>query len=662
MLEQIANRFQTGVLVALVTLLSAVFVLQFGGPQSEGCTSGGSAWAARVDGETISIGEFNSVYRLLGYSRAAPEDQRRERLWEAVLNGIIEAKLLAAEAREVGFHVEDEEIMDRLALEKRVRVSLSASDRIPFHEQEIPVPVADRDDNFDPEAAKNYIRSIRGSVGEFTEWQIEEELAHRMRETIRNTVRVSPQEVWEAYVRERDRAQIAYVQFRPAYYRESLEPTEDELRAWMAEHTEEVDAEYERNRHRYTDLEPQVRSRHILIRSSRDDDEEARAAARERAEGILARARAGEDFADLARENSDDSSNAGRGGDLGYNPRGRMVSEFDDAQFDMEIGDVSEVVETRFGFHVIKVVGKREGDVPEDEAKLELSERLYREARGEELAREAADAALEQLRGGMSPDELQEWLDDPEGEDEAVEDAEEAEDPEEPEVPEPEEPRNPLAPTVEESRPFARTDNPIRGPSDSSALVRDAFARNMEDPLPEEPIQLGNEWVVYQLVDRTEATREEFDGDVQERLRDGLLVAKQREALSVYVRGLREDAENEGRIRISAFELSVEREGAGEVTSSPSAIECGTGDGCTAGFSFGEMVQLRAESETGGRFLGWGGACSGRDPTCIVSMVGAQMVTARFVGAPGSEDEEDESEDEEETADEDEEEETSSEE
>ena len=82
MFEKLAARLQTYVLVALVTLLSAVFVLQFGGPQAEGCTAGGTAFAAKVDGETVSAGEFGSLYRFLGFNRAPTEQQRREQLWK----------------------------------------------------------------------------------------------------------------------------------------------------------------------------------------------------------------------------------------------------------------------------------------------------------------------------------------------------------------------------------------------------------------------------------------------------------------------------------------------------------------------------------------------------------------------------------------------------
>jgi peptidyl-prolyl cis-trans isomerase D len=80
---------------------------------------------------------------------------------------------------------------------------------------------------------------------------------------------------------------------------------------------------------------------------------------------VVDRARAGENFAELAKEHSDDPGSASNGGDLGYFPRGRMVPEFEEAAFKTPIGEVSEPVRTRFGMHIIKVVD-RTGKAPED--------------------------------------------------------------------------------------------------------------------------------------------------------------------------------------------------------------------------------------------------------------------------------------------------------
>ncbi len=650
MFEKLAARLQSYVLVALVILLSAVFVLQFGGPQAEGCTAGGTAFAAKVDGETVSAGEFGSLYRFLGFNRAPTEQQRREQLWKGVLDGLIERALLAREARELGFHVSEDDVMLRMAEDGTMRVSLGVNAPYPGGEVPIRGSISNQDGDFDPERVRSFVQyTLQRSVGEFTEAQVAEELAERMRQTITTSVEVSEGEVWDAYVAENDRARIKHVRFSPSYYREQLAPTAEELDAWVEAHPEEIDREYEQNSHRYTNLEPQVRARHILIKASRDASEEVRDAARTRAEELLARIRAGADFAELARENSEDTGSARRGGDLDYNPRGRMVAEFDETQFNLEVGEVSDLVETTFGFHIIKVEGKREGDVPEDEAKRELADRLYKDERAKEMAQSAAAAALEALSNGIVIDDIQAWIDRRERGEPEPEPTEEAEEEEEEGAEEEEEERNPLAPTMRESMSFGRADNPIRGPFDSGPLVRDVFSRNLDNPRPDEPLELGNDFVIYQLTERTEANEEGYTDEVRQRLRDGLLRAKRDEALRSYITRLRDEAERDGRIRIKTFDMEVAVSGNGGVVSDPAGVDCGSD--CTALYEFSEMVQLTARPSDGARFAGWGGACSGSEETCIVTMTEARTVSARFRGgsapAESSMDSEEESSDEE---------------
>ena len=341
---------------ALVILISVVFVLQFGGPQADGIVSAGMQYAAKVNGDLITAGDFNAAYRLANFDQQPEEQQERYGMRDLVLNGLIETKLLAQEARELGYEIESIEIMRNLAQNGRayLRLGYDAPEGFSPANGQVQVPVFDRSNRFDEEYARGWIQHrLNRSVAEFSEMQVEYALAERMIQTVGSTVEISSRELWSAFESEKERAQIKYVRFSPRYYSDTLDIDDAAVTAWMAENQDAVDSAYESEASNFSDLEEQVRARHILIRSAESDEEADRTAARERAEGLLAQLRGGADFVLLARLNSDDSSNAPRGGDLGWNPRGRMVGPFDEAQFATPEGQLSDVVETRFGYHII---------------------------------------------------------------------------------------------------------------------------------------------------------------------------------------------------------------------------------------------------------------------------------------------------------------------
>ncbi len=101
-----------------------------------------------------------------------------------------------------------------------------------------------------------------------------------------------------------------------------------------------------------------VRASHILVKVEPGSDDASKQAARAKAEDLLKQVNAGGDFAALAQQHSQDGSAAG-GGDLGFFPRGQMVKAFEEAAFGMKPGDASQLVESEFGFHVIKVTDHR---------------------------------------------------------------------------------------------------------------------------------------------------------------------------------------------------------------------------------------------------------------------------------------------------------------
>nr|BAL56208.1 peptidil-prolyl cis-trans isomerase [uncultured Acetothermia bacterium]BAL59918.1 hypothetical protein HGMM_OP4C554 [Candidatus Acetothermum autotrophicum] len=132
-----------------------------------------------------------------------------------------------------------------------------------------------------------------------------------------------------------------------------IEPTDQELAAYLEEHRDEYDTPEE------------VHARHILIRVPENASEAEIAQAKKQIEDIKRELEDGADFAELAKKYSQDPGSAQNGGDLGFFGRGQMVQEFEDAAFALEPGQVSDPVRTQFGFHLIKVEEKKPAQHPE---------------------------------------------------------------------------------------------------------------------------------------------------------------------------------------------------------------------------------------------------------------------------------------------------------
>ncbi len=150
---------------------------------------------------------------------------------------------------------------------------------------------------------------------------------------------------------------------------------------------EELRAYFQKHRDTYVQ-EEKVHARHILIQvapdASPEDDQKAKA----RATAVLAKARKGGDFAQLAKQHSEGPSGE-RGGDLGYFGRGKMVKPFEDAAFRLKAGQVSDLVRTQFGYHIIKV-----------EEKVAAKRLSYAEAKDQvesDLTREKANAQFREF-------------------------------------------------------------------------------------------------------------------------------------------------------------------------------------------------------------------------------------------------------------------------
>ncbi len=156
---------------------------------------------------------------------------------------------------------------------------------------------------------------------------------------------------------------------------------------------QDIQRAYRQNIDQYSQPE-QVRASHILLSTEGKDE----AVVRAKAEDLLAQIKAGGDFAALAKANSADPASASKGGDLDFFGKGRMVPEFEAVAFSLPVGQMSDVVRTQYGFHIIKITDKKAAEVqPLDAVRPQITEQLKFE-RAQTRVQDLATAIAAELK------------------------------------------------------------------------------------------------------------------------------------------------------------------------------------------------------------------------------------------------------------------------
>ena len=188
----------------------------------------------------------------------------------------------------------------------------------------------------------------------------------------------------EAFKQTLDQQHVTVEQLRADARSEMLvtKMLQSEVEAKVSIKPEQVADFYQKNPDKFLQGE-RVRASHILISVPRNADAAAKQAAKTKAEGVLKEVKAGKDFGALAKQYSEDPGSAQNGGDLNFFGRGQMVPEFDQTVFAMTApGQTSELVETQFGYHIIRLTEKQPSHtVALDEVKPQIQQYLENQAR-----------------------------------------------------------------------------------------------------------------------------------------------------------------------------------------------------------------------------------------------------------------------------------------
>ena len=260
----------------------------------------------------------------------------------------------------------------------------------------------DEDGSFDSEAFDRYITYEYGTERGFMIDQRLAMLASKMLRLIGENSRVSTAEARDSLFHRLEEIRIAFVVFDSNRSTADVAVDEAQISAFLAEREEEARTLYSQRASIY-DLPEQVHARHILLKLVPDADEAETAKTEARAREALKRLQDGEDFAAVASEISDDPGSKDAGGDLGLFGRGQMVKPFEDVAFSLEPGELSDVVHSDFGFHIIRVEAHNLAkQTPFEEAREELASELLRRESTATRNREIADKLSAAVRAGSS--------------------------------------------------------------------------------------------------------------------------------------------------------------------------------------------------------------------------------------------------------------------
>lgn len=557
MFEGLRRHSNSFLMLILVASVAMVFGVSWGpGTSQAGCSRETLRvnFIARVRHRTLTDADYVSARKFASQMvpvSASENPAIEASLRDGVLNGLIERELLAQEAERLGLRVTDEMVNEQFRACRFYFSVGTAAEQVLRRSGpvEFPRTLCGSATEFQYPLFERSVRRLFGrTVGDLRESMKREMLADRMREMVRATVSISDEEMWQEYQRTHDQVVVKYMRFNLAFYRTLVRDDDTAaVDAWARAHAEDLTREWTRRRDSLRGLPRQIRVRHILVKFPDDATDAQRAETEARAQAVHAQLVAGGDFVRLARLYSEDDGSWRAGGELGWSQPDRYVPEFAAAANALQPNGISAPVRTQFGWHVMQLLGVREGDVAEAEGRREIARTLYRESRAAELARAAAAEALGRIRSGTLDTIAREF------------NAAALREFYRGELPAP----LPLAggvslasversdlgaPALIESEAFSRNGTIASDVASPEQLTSVAFTLDERNPLVAAPIKVGDDHFIMRIKDgsRVRATREEFARQRSELLRTtygSMLAVRQNLALVRYINRARQVAE-----------------------------------------------------------------------------------------------------------------------
>jgi peptidyl-prolyl cis-trans isomerase D len=511
--ESIVIKLVFGIIV--LSFIGTIFLVWGEG----GSGSGGSRnYAAKVDGNKISIDEFTKTYYRLRsiyeqlYGRSlTPEMEKQMGLKKQAIDTLVESVLVRKEARNMGLAVSKDEISAAVAA----------------------VPAFQKDGAFDFQQYLTVLKSNRITPNDFEESQKEELLVKKARQKIKDQATVSDADAQQQFHKRNDRLELAYASFSPAEVEKDVNLTEQELTAYLQAHAdqfktpeqisiqyvlfdpasvagkvtvndEEIQTYYQKNIDRYqgkggilplTEVKDRVKTDAIKAKAGKQ--------AYEQAADVINKNLAAGNLQAVAT--TLDAKIGETGLFTATTPPAQLAGEAAVLKkaFLLKQTELGGPVETARGIYALKLKERKPAAVPPLAQIKAQVETKARQDKARELARKKAEELLAALAKGSTPTRLA------------------------------------------DTPAFGFADNgQVPGIGVSPELMEAAFALTSSAPLPKAPVKIGDRWVVIRLKSRTAAAEAEF-AKAREQLKQSLLPKKQQDALDAWLKGLKEKAKIE---------------------------------------------------------------------------------------------------------------------
>jgi peptidyl-prolyl cis-trans isomerase D len=410
------------ILSGILLVICAAMVITFipGGLTSEFTGTPGQGVVAKVDGGDISAEEVRLAARQMAQQEAQRYGEMASKIMpmliqqetQRAVEQLISRQALMSEAKRLGLRVTPEEVKDELQHGRYSQYFFPGGNFIGQTEYE----------DFLQRQANMTVAKFEEAVGN-------DILLSKLQALISGSASVSEAEIHEQFIKQNEKVKFDYAVLKQDDLRKGLHPTDEELKAFYESHkasyansipekrkvkyavieTSKVEAEaqltpedlrgyYEQHREEYR-VPEQVKVSHIWIKmplpgADGKVDDKAVAEAQHRADDLLKQLKGGAKFEDVAKKYSEDPGSANVGGSLGWIGKGQMTPEFEKAAFSLPKGQISDVVKSLDGFHILRVDDKQEAHVkPLDEVKSQIEPILKRQ-KAQDLAQKQAQALL----------------------------------------------------------------------------------------------------------------------------------------------------------------------------------------------------------------------------------------------------------------------------